>query len=504
MDRETAWPHRPATPAARRALALALTALSAAGFAWQASRGTPWFAFDDAYITLHNALALRRGVDPNFPGVPALVGATSGAHVLLVALLTTLASPLHALLLAGWIGAWLYALALGRLAAAARLGWPTSILLTLFGLLVARTPHQLFNGLETGLAMAGVTFALAEHVGETRDDAPAPPRAWLPLACGALPSLRPELAALSALLLGLRALRRLRAQPRADALRGVARDALLALAAAAPTALAYLATTGAPLPSTVSAKRHFFAEGCLPPSLKRLWVRWNFVALAGLAGYAWRGALLLPLSSVGRVGVAFGAALALSYYVAFPGALGHYEQRYMYVLVPFLAGGLAAALSDRRRIARAAALVLLIVGADESLWNLPARWTEHAATERFTREELDGVARWMRANLPRGATVLVHDVGYVSWATTFRLVDIVGLKSPGSLAPHRVHTWPTCGAGRGEAVARIARESRADHLVVLQRWDEIYRFVESLRARRWTVTPLRTEGAYRVFRIAPP
>ena len=42
------------------------------------------FPTDDAFINLHNAQVLRLGRDENYQGVPALVGATSGAHLALL------------------------------------------------------------------------------------------------------------------------------------------------------------------------------------------------------------------------------------------------------------------------------------------------------------------------------------------------------------------------------------------------------------------------------------
>lgn len=488
-----------ASPIVRRGLAGTVVLAGCVAFAVTA-RGAQWFPVDDAYITLHNALALLRHRDENFPGVSPLVGATSGAHVLLVALLAAVFEPLRALHAARILGATLYPLALLRVGAATRASAPMSLLLLAFGMLLGRTPHQLMNGLETGLALAGVTFALAEHLAETRADEPERPRVWLPLACGALPFLRPELALLSAMLLGLRLLRR-----RAEGPRALLRDLALALAAAAPFALAYLASTGSPIPSTVSAKRNFFAEGCLPPATKRLWVLGNLGVVVGLMGYASRALLLLPLSSVGRLGAVFGAVMVAAYYVSFPGALGHYEQRYLYVLLPFVTAALAVGATDRRRWLRWASVALLFVGADESLWRAKERWVEHRRAEDFTRYELDAAARFMNERLPRGARVLVHDVGYVSWATRFALIDIVGLKSPGSAEPHRALTWPSCGARRGEAVARIAREGRATHLVALTSWDGIYRFVDSLRAQGWVVREIRAQGLYRVYALqAPP
>ena len=181
----------------------------------------PVFPTDDAYITLHNAVVLVSGKpDPNFLDTAALCGSTSLLHVALTALFCLVLPPLTALNTTLWLGILLYGLGLLRLARVHGAAPWQAVLLTLAGLFAAQTPFQMLNGLETGLALAGVTWALVFASGEK-------PTRMLPVLCGLLPLLRPELIVLSVLLFAHQALRKRKAKP-------IALDLVLALLAAAP------------------------------------------------------------------------------------------------------------------------------------------------------------------------------------------------------------------------------------------------------------------------------
>jgi hypothetical protein len=146
------------------------------------------FPLDDAYITLHNARVLLTGGDENYD-VPALVGATSAVHLVLVAGLGLfLDLPLASFLLNA-LAAIAYAVGLARLALWAQSSrWVASGIIGL-GLLAADAPYHLFNGLETGLAMAAVVWGVILALSGSQ--------IILPVLCGLMPFIRPELAALA-------------------------------------------------------------------------------------------------------------------------------------------------------------------------------------------------------------------------------------------------------------------------------------------------------------------
>ncbi len=495
------WVTEP-TPPRRQTGFYAVTALGVA-VAWAVHRaraGAPVFPVDDAYITLHNALVLRAGHDPNYPGVAPLVGATSAVHLVLVALFTLVLSPIEALGAVTWLGVLGWALSLARLAFVHRASVGRAGLLVLAGMLLARVPHQLLNGLETGLAMAGLAWSLAEAAD------PAPRRQWLvPALCALLPFLRPELVVASGLLLAARVAQTVRQTDGARAaVASAGRDLAVVLAVATPWMLWYWTSTGAPWPSTVGAKQAFFAEGCLPPA-----TRWTLFSTALHAwsdslGYFSRAVALLVATGLGWASLAFFGAFGWAYYTRFPGALWHYEQRYLYVTLPFLLYGVASCFPRRRWLA-AAATALLVVAVDQSALEARARWAEHRANCRFTRTELAPLADWCNHHLPPGARILVHDAGYIAYGTRFELVDLVGLKTPPSVGFHQRYTVPTCGPGRGEAVHQIALRTHPDYLVVLRGWDGIYRLTISLRARGWRLDEVYGAGRqYVVYRLTPP
>lgn len=462
---------------------------------WQLRGGAPVFPVDDAYITLHNAQVLHWGRDPNYAGTPALAGATSPVHLALVAALMYVLPPLWALDASLWIGVLLYALGLVRLARVHGFPAPAAFLFALAGLLVALTPHQLLNGLETGLALASVAWALGF--------AQEPGRAgrWaLPALCGLMPLLRPELIVLSVLLLALHAYRLRRAGWRAI-LGALGIAALCAI----PWVLWVWASTGSPTPATVGAKRAWFAEAHLPFALKRYWVQSQLDLFAHHFGLVSLGALFLVRTWTGRLSLIFVVAFLLSYFTYLPGALSHYENRYLYVFAPILLFGIASAVPllprDRRqRCARLAAAVLAFQG----LLFAPFWWGEHLRHRAITTHELAGVAEWCRGNLPPQSTLLIHDAGYIAYATHFRLADLVGLKTPWVTPYHRALTFPTQGRARGEAVSRIARASEAQYLVVLDDWDGIFHITSGLKTRGWRVQPMRLAGRYHVYRLSPP
>lgn len=255
------------TVSARRswiAPTLAATAASAIALA------APTFPLDDAYITLHNARALLAGGWDATYGTSALTGATSLIHLLLVAALGLLL-PLPA---ASWLvtiaGTALYAAGLDRMAVQAGVGRVTVVVTGLFS---GYMLFNLVNGLETGLALAAMTWALVliDH-------------RHLPVLLGALPFIRPEFTLLSLPLLAHCCWR-----DRAD-LGRVAEHLAWFGAAALPWLLVTWTMTGSPVPATASAKVAFFGEEHEPLLRKVVDALWIIGVsaigplLAGLAG----------------------------------------------------------------------------------------------------------------------------------------------------------------------------------------------------------------------------
>jgi hypothetical protein len=313
-----------------------------------------------------------------------------------------------------------------------------------------------------------------------------------------MPFVRPELGALALGLLALKGWPLLRDRRRRD----LGLMALCALGGAAPWLLWSLVATGSLLPSTAGAKVAWFAERNLPLDTKELW--WTrevraFAQTIGTAALAGFAVLFFPL---GRVFLAFAAVLLVFYYRDFPGALGHYEQRYLYVLVPGLLLAFAWLFARRGWVARVG-LVLAVAGLVHAAIQAPGRWDRYLETREFTRVELAGVAEWANDNIPRGSKLLVHDAGYIAYATNFELADLVGLKTPRVVPIHENVTLPSAGARRPEAIHLVALQEQPQYLIVLDGWDGVYQITNSLRGFGWGVEPLRA-GAYAVYALTPP
>ena len=471
--------------------------------------GSPIFPVDDAYITLHNAQVLHWGHDPNYSGTPAFAGATSAVHLALVALLLFALPAPMALWASLWLATLVYALGLVRLARVHGGTSTQALLLVLVGLAAGQVPHQLMNGLETGLALATVTWGLALAAEPPQslpaDAAPSARHlAWLPCLCGLLPFIRPDLLPLSLGLLALRTGRHFRAVGSwHKAIRPILRDLGLALMCAAPWALWYWASLGTPYPSTIEAKRLFFAQDVLPLTGKAQMTGKDLATFAGDIGLLAFFALRLGRTAAGWTSLLFGLALIGAYLLRFPGAFGFYEGRYLYPLLPLLLLGAASTFQagSRLRIAATALLALCLV---QSCWRAPDFWAKHQSFCGFTRHDLAGTADWCSVHLPPTATVLIHDAGYIAYGTRFHLVDMVGLKTPTSVAAHRALTHPSGGAGRGEAISRIALQNRCEYLIVLRGWETAFGPASGLRAQGWRVQLINDQYAYQVYALRPP
>lgn len=440
------------------------------------------YPLDDAYITLHNARALidHGGQDPVYGGA-ALTGATSLVHLAAVAALgygLPLFVASQVLTAAGILA---YAAGLWRFGQRQALSPRTCALLVVIGLASGYQPMHLVNGLETGWAMAAVIWTIV--LADSR---------LLPLLCGLLPFLRPELALLAAPVL-LRRLWHLRGDRRR-----CAGAIALALAAAAPFALWAMATTGHLLPNTAAAKLVFFGEAPMSPA-ERL----------AVMGEALGGSFLLPVCA-GLVGLRrIRAGWAVAVFVALwlllslltlPAALMHNHFRYLAILVPVAVAGLAAL--SRRYGPRFDGLL-----AGLALWSLATGSIAIAiATDPRAPRRLAAIADDVRRLTPPGAVILIHDAGYLAWAVPDRrMIDLVGLKSPASVRWNRIFI---AGQGRRDrALDAIARTGGAHYLVSLTPgvpfWGETPGW---LRQAGWRVDRLDRPqpGSYGLYRLTPP
>lgn len=449
------------------------------------------FPLDDAYITIANAEQLLTGAKDNY-GQTRPTGATSLFHLLMLAGLGMVLDWTVASLVLSMIATALYVcgLYLSLRATCAHLLIVT--LGTLTGFLGFKAWFQLMNGLETGWAMAAGAWAI--YLSQYPEDRRR--QCWLAALIGLLPFIRPELAILSALLV-LSALLRLHRQPMR-----LARPALIALAAAGTMAALALAATGQNVPQTGGAKVAFFADAGLP-LIDRFQILWGVLSATPL-GLLLIGMVGLWLVRDGWVFVGFALIYLIASGISLPSGLMHNDQRYLYILVPMALMGWAALAARRDFLGGkswpviAACAALAIAGFWISGWSYYRR----ALNDTADQERL---VAWARTHLPSDSRILVHDAGYVGWKTDFALIDVVGLKTPDSIAAHRRFTLPTVGRDRGLAIAYIAQQQRPTHAIIIDRpaWRDIAGY---LRDAGWRLDPLRAHSGalYFLYRLTPP
>lgn len=473
---------------------------------------SPVFPVDDAYITIHNAQVLAGTPERNFVNTPALAGSTSIVHTLFISLFMHILTPLWAALVAQYVSVLLYALALVRLASIFALRRALMFAVLFIGLLAGNPCYHMLNGLETALTMAALlfTFSLA---------ASRQPSHWMAACCGLIPFLRPELVALSALLLLWLVVQRLG--------RGVnlpnVRKCLIDVAGFLAVALAFVFilywNTGQFVPNTISAKQFFFAESSLPPLLKKAWVEGSVRSFVLVLGPVTAAVLFLAWDFLGSLILCFVPIFLGAYYLKFPGALGHYDHRYMYVLVPIVFLGVVQGLASKNKyVCRMAILLLALTGLQHVL-TFSKSWHGYWSACEFTRHQLADVANFCNRSFAPDTRLLIHDAGYIAFATPFPLVDLVGLKTPEAVPYERDITYRSGGRERALAISQIALATHPQYLVVLNGWDRIFNISNGLKENGWKLEKVWGEETdteslspfdpkykphYLVFRISPP
>lgn len=446
---------------------------------WFAAPTAP--ALDDAYIPVHAAHVLLDGHDQRF-GVPALTGATSPPYVAaLTALIALGASDLTAIRILSALSLAAFVAAAWMLAGESGVGGWRSAAVVALGLLAGNTWLQVTNGLETGFATALVLAAIAFALRRSA--------VGVALAAGLLPWLRPDLALVAIAVWSWT----LWQQP--ERWRPLV---VLPLLIAVPVALWVWMDTGAIIPNTISAKRAFFAEHCLPlvsqiGRVASILAGWALLLLP-LAVPGAIAALRTPMGRVGLVAVVWTLAI---YTAVLPGATAHNDHRYLYpMLLPWCIYGVATTIGRVRGSWVIVFAAALLIASPLQLATF-RRWSA-------ARVELLAMSRWVAQNVPAGATVAVHDAGAISIVGKQALVDLVGLKSPQSLLAHAHLTLPSCGRDRPEALATIMRATHPTYLVVVSDWERLFNVSAGAVAAGMVPAPVRASlNGYTIYRLDP-
>lgn len=457
---------------------------------WVFHLGQPEYPLDDAYIVQHAAHGLLAGEENRFIGAKPIDGATSPIHLLLVTALSLLLPVSWAQWVIGTVAVFAYLLGIQRLAHQNGLSPFISWLLILLSVLGGLTLQQLLNGLESTLAMAAITWCLVLF----RE--PIPPRSG-GLLLGALPFVRPELVALSCLLV----LRWLLNAHAMGLLKKEIPRVILTLAAGASIPILFILATGGHLfPETASAKAYFFAEGCLPLGQKFTIATFSLLGFYGTLGLAAIGFAGLVASPASRISLAFIGIFLFAFALKLPGALTHNWFRYPSLLIPFLIEGWIGLLTLSSGVIARMALPLLYASVFMAILGLPKNHIQYARGIEISRVELAGVSDWIGTHLPREAILLVHDAGYISLKGSQALVDLVGLKTPSSIDIHKRLTFQECRRDPS-AIDLIARTHQVTHLVVLDEWDQLFHFTDALRDTGWRVSRMDRERGPALYKV---
>jgi hypothetical protein len=455
------------------------------------------FPNDDAYIALHNAQVLWAGRDSVYQGTPALFGATSGAQLALLMLFESFipSAPVALLALCG-VMTFVYVLGVYFLSLNSGFSRTSAILTALASLLFAGCLFQFLNGLDTGMAMAAVIWCLA--LLSSKRYRPA-----LGALCGVMPFVRPELA-----VLGAGAILVMLCDAKIGG-REKAATVVLAAASAAPFLAWYWIDTGGVVPTTIGAKAYFFAEGNLPLS-----GRLNLLSGGVGMGLVYGFPLIFCLAMVRGQPLkflCFGFILIVlfAYLQRFPGGWEANSGRYFFVFAPVVVFAVidsyAAADAPRRRFIRSCIIASIATTGYASYKQFQSY---HYYLTVFTPAVVETVG-WADKHLPAGATVMVHDAGYIGYAGDFHLVDFTGLKTPACLAVNRRMTFPSDGAMLPEAIRTIANQFHPQYLVTVKVWNDKLHIVGSLRRGGWRVRKIfqsrkapRDAEVYEIFSLA--
>jgi hypothetical protein len=237
--------------------------------------------------------------------------------------------------------------------------------------------------------------------------------------------------------------------------------------------------SGTVLPNTYAAKLKYYGSGSADfgPEMIRFLTDGHlmpFVLLAGVGAVSVVVRVFRRKPQVSLVQLLWIVALTSAYWLKLPHL--YQEGRYLMPLLPFVlmlgVDGLESVFArlesalhllkrNSRRVflavACGGALVLQFVAADLTSSR------GYAGACKYIEDRQVTTARWIRANLPEDAIVATHDVGAVAFYGGRRIVDMVGLVSPGMIK----------NIGSFEGLQRFLLSQKVTHVAVLRNWFEV-------------------------------
>ncbi len=454
------------------------------------------FIFDDTYIIIHNVQVLIAGVDTNYSGVSPLAGTTSLFYLALIRLFACFLSSLWALYIISWVAILVYALGLLRLSFIYAASSMQAIFVVISGLLLGYTPYILLSGLETGWALAALTWTVIFIVTERR--------IARNLLLGLLPFIRPELILLT-FILGISYTPIYWRQHKSAkfVILNLLIDLFTMSIIALPFALWYFIALGTPFPQTLSAKRYFFAEEGTALSQKCFTTINQFVGFGDSMGIFNLISMLtlMLLRPLSRLFLLFFLVFLLLYLIDFPDGLVNQAYRYLYIWLPLMIYGVLACIQHRNILIKIFANMILILLFSCSLFYSPTHLKTYLAVYRAVAQEQILLKTWYEKNIPPGSTILVQDAGYIAYATHFHLIDLVGLKTPAIIRYHREITFPSAGQKRALAIADIIRATHPQYLIITTQWNQFFQLEKGLKTQGIDLRQQAILNNYLVYRL---
>lgn len=410
------------------------------------------FSVDDAYITIANSELILRG-GPDLFGNYLPTGVTSPIHLFLETMLSSVFGGVNGAYIAAVSMAVIYSAGLWKMFSVCFKNKALALCGGIIGLVSGGTWMQLMNGLETGMAMAAVTWSIFLLFKQRYT--------LLSILCAALPFIRPELVFLT-FFVSVFCMWDLRYR-RYDQLRFLFVLCFVGCA----IALAVYFVTGSVVPLTAEAKTAFFAR----PSdgfLDRVAVAFSLVFRSPIA-MVLAGSVFLIYSRIGIPYLALFFSIIFAAALELPDALYHNWFRYLYILLPIGLFGWGL-LFSRFMFIRSVVYVATFLSA---CMFIVSGWRDYKEALSLNLSQRD-VAEWISKNAEYNGRILIHDAGYVPWylqfvssRTDLYAVDVVGLKTPSSIAINKEFIKSTNGADRWKAVNRIACKGSVNYLIDL-------------------------------------